>query len=62
MIAVWFTCCNMKTDPTAREVELGPVHPVQMWRYLIGVRKMADTNTLIKPARNLRHPTCVQQP
>jgi len=27
----------MKTDPTAREVELGPLNPVQIWRYPIGI-------------------------
>jgi hypothetical protein len=62
MIAVWFTWCNMKTDPTAREVELGPVHPVQIWMYPIGFFKISETNTLSNPARKLWHLTVLNSP
>jgi hypothetical protein len=53
MIVVWFTSCNMNKDPTAREVELGPVHPVKIWTHPVGLCRMSDRNTLIKAGQKL---------
>ena len=51
-----------KIGPVASEVQVGAMHPPQIWMHPLGICKMPNTNMLISPLKNVPHPTAAMLP
>jgi hypothetical protein len=52
-----FTVEAISTRSVARGVQVGAVHPLQIWMHPLWICKISETNTFISPLKDMRHST-----